>query len=196
MLWLVVMMLASAQDGRTVCERRVGWHLVQAGVYTWTKADCSAEKGSNPETFEKGLCKQARLGVILPDPYVEDRVKIELVESRRDLRLKNIDTPEGRSRITPQDNWLEAGHPIELVLGSGETLTLPLLERAQARVYWGGSRERLVWTARVKLTVDEARKMGRHGIVRWAYEAPGLTASHPVHKMKKLGAAVDCVLGG
>ncbi|MFK7931170.1 MAG: hypothetical protein AB8H79_23505 [Myxococcota bacterium] len=196
MLWLLLALFAPAQEDRTVCERRVGSHLVHAGVFASARADCSAEQGSNPETFEKGLCKQARLGVILPDPYAEDRVKIELIESRRDLRLKDLDAPTGRTQINPQNNWLVAGQPIELVLGSGDTLSLPLLERAQARVYWGGARERLVWTVRVKLTADDARKMGREGILRWSYEAPGLRASHPVKKMKKLGAAVDCVLGG
>lgn len=196
LLWLALS--ANAEDDRTPCERIAHTPRYLSGVRALVKPDCRAERSRSPETFEKGLCRNSRMVLILPDPYVAEQMKIDFVESRREMRLKERDNPQGRQKIGAHNNWLETGQTIELGLSSGRTLTLPLQERSQARTYFNdGGRERLKWTVRVALPAADARALLDDEVASWGFTAPGLSVFHPVKVIRKrarFAQAVACLL--
>lgn len=199
MWWVFLATLSWAQSDRTACQRVARTPSFLSGARVMVKPDCSAAEALDGEEYGRGLCGGARMFLLFPDPYVADQMRIEFVETRPYLRLKDRDDPQGRHKIDAHNAWLEAGQTVYLGLKSGRTLPLVLQERAQARPYasvgegYSTTQSSLRWKVRVALSPEDARALSDGGLVSWAFAAPGIDVQHRVKKAKRLDETLACL---
>lgn len=132
------------------------------------------------DAYKGRNCRLASAQLILPDPYVADKVLLRTSEPVSMLEL-NPDAPNDGADLTVHDGWIETGTPITLLGGDGKPVEARLVDRAQAQ----SSQPRegpLMWELELEITEEQLRHLQSVGWAGWSYQAKARRFTHYVKK--------------